>query len=169
MRNRKQVTDAELIARIKGKVQISESGCWIYPGSLNGGGYCQASFNGRKYMVHRFMYELTYGMKINPKLVVCHECDTPRCCNPEHLWIGTEKQNMRDAADKGRWKQRQGSHCKNGHEYTAESTRMRLQRGRLVRVCKECEREKQRQYIQDGRYAERRRRWKAKRETSATT
>jgi hypothetical protein len=162
-------TDAELIERIKSKVHVSETGCWVYPGSLNGGGYCQASFNGKKYMVHRFMYELTYGMKINPKLVVCHECDNPRCCNPEHLWIGTEKQNMRDAADKRRWSRQRKTHCKRGHEYTPETSVIRIQRGRPARNCLLCNKLLHQTPEYKERARERQREQRRQQQQSATT
>lgn len=148
MASNKHATDAELIERLKSRIVINDRGCWEYQGNTNGLGYCQVSLNGERRMAHRAMYELTYSMQIHPKLVVCHTCDNPRCCNPEHLWVGTEKQNMRDAAAKKRWA-RQGSTCKHGHEYTPENTRMNRQSGnrrdQFRRICKTCEREYQRQ------------------------
>ena len=127
-------------ARLAEQTHVNENGCRVWTGNVNALGYGQTSAFSRLVMVHRFAYEIHYDMKIHPKLVVCHSCDNPACCNVEHLWIGTEKQNMRDAADKGRWKKRQGTHCKHGHEYTPENTRIRMQRGRPCRVCLDCER-----------------------------
>lgn len=147
-------------ARLAEKSHFNEKGCRIWTGGLNTLGYGQTSAFGRLMMVHRFTYEITYDMKIHPKLVVCHTCDTPACCNPEHLWIGTEKQNMRDAADKKRWKQRQGSQCKRGHLYVDGSYYVKTQRGRPARVCLECERLRMKspEYIEWRRNYQRRRR-----------
>lgn len=150
MPSSKHVSDAELIERIKSRVKISDTGCWEYQGPDNGLGYRQASLNGKRRMVHRAMYELTYSMTIHPKLVVCHTCDNPACCNPDHLWIGTEKQNMGDAADKQRWSRQRKTHCVKGHEFTPENTSYKVQRGRPCRICKECARIKGRLYWASG-------------------
>lgn len=52
---------------------------------------------GKLVRAHRYSYELHYG-PIGPGLIVRHECDNPRCCNPLHLSAGTQKDNMNDAA-----------------------------------------------------------------------
>jgi len=50
---------------------------------------------------NRFVYELTYG-HIPEETMVCHSCDNPRCVNPIHLWLGTNKENQIDSINKGR-------------------------------------------------------------------
>lgn len=131
-------------ARLAEKTVRKDNGCRVWIGPVNAQGYGQTSAFGRLRMVHRFTYEIVYDMKIHPKLVVCHQCDNPGCCNPDHLWIGTEKQNMLDAANKKRWT-RQGSHCKRGHEYVEGSYYLKTQRGRPCRVCRQCERDYQKE------------------------
>ena len=76
--------------------------CWMWQGVVNSvWGYGQFAVRGRQYRAHRYAYELYKG-PIPRGLVVCHSCDEKLCVNPEHLWVGTQKQNMRDAATKGR-------------------------------------------------------------------
>ena len=53
---------------------------------------------------HRVAAHVWKGFDLNSKLVVCHTCDNPKCINPDHLFIGTQKDNMQDAHRKGRMK-----------------------------------------------------------------
>lgn len=63
-------------------------------------------------LAHRKAWEDTHGA-IPLGLYVCHHCDNPPCCNPEHLFLGTPQQNMDDAKAKGRVKPHET--CKRGH------------------------------------------------------
>ncbi len=77
--------------------------CWIWTGSLGGDNRNYGSFNvnGRTKRAHRVSYEL-YKEKIPKGLLVLHSCDNPSCVNPEHLFLGTQKDNMQDMSNKGR-------------------------------------------------------------------
>ena len=70
--------------------------CWKWLGPMSG---CYGSINGIK--AHRYSFEYHYG-PIPKGLQVCHTCDVPPCVNPEHLFIGDQKDNLRDCSRKGR-------------------------------------------------------------------
>jgi hypothetical protein len=75
--------------------------CWPWLGFLDRDGYGRVSWKGRKQYAHRLVYVLLGGaMPEGAKLL--HGCDNPPCCNPWHLWKGTQLQNIEDMLRKGR-------------------------------------------------------------------
>lgn len=83
------------------KNTITSGECMIWTGGKNKLGYGHINYLGKVWRVHRLAYEHFKG-KIGDGLFVCHSCDVPLCINPKHLWLGTNADNMRDGAMKGR-------------------------------------------------------------------
>jgi len=81
--------------------------CWLWTGQVNQHGYGKFYVRGlfpvtrTSLTAIRIAYYLANGVMEDDKFV-CHTCDTPTCCNPRHLWLGTHKQNLRDMWAKGR-------------------------------------------------------------------
>jgi hypothetical protein len=114
--------------------------CWPWVGGVDGRGYGRSRYNGSgRTTAHRIAWQLANGR--DALLFVLHRCDNPVCCNPAHLWEGTQSENMRDMAAKGRWNNGHRddppkTHCIHGHEFTPENTT--LWSGH--RVCRTCSR-----------------------------
>jgi hypothetical protein len=77
------------------------SGCWIWKGCSLKRGYGQVRFNGIKQSAHRMSWILVKGAILDG-LWVLHKCDNPPCVNPEHLFLGTHEENVKDCVAKGR-------------------------------------------------------------------
>lgn len=77
--------------------------CWLWTGTLVNKSYGYFRVDGRDILSHRYSYLIHKG-DIQNGLLVCHTCDVPACVNPDHLWLGTAADNMRDRFEKGRYK-----------------------------------------------------------------
>jgi len=108
--------------------------CWEWTAGKNGGGYGAIDEAGKSLRAHRVSWELTYG-SIPKGLCVLHHCDNKLCCNPSHLFLGTQADNIADKTAKGRQAKGEG----NGHvtlmrEDVFNIRRSSLSQGKLGRL-----------------------------------
>lgn len=75
--------------------------CWEWHGERTARGYGVFYIGGQRRSAHRLSYEWAHG-RIPYGIMVCHRCDNPPCVRPEHFFLGTQLDNMRDAKAKGR-------------------------------------------------------------------
>ena len=94
-----------LLQRIENSIVKQENGCWEWTKCLDKDGYGDISvtIDKQRYTkkAHRVMYELKNG-SIENGLLACHTCDNRKCCNPDHIFLGTAKDNAEDMVAKGR-------------------------------------------------------------------
>lgn len=89
------------------KVDQPKDGCWEWQGSLRNDGYGQFMMDGVQWGTHRLAYSLVVG-QIPAGLLVCHHCDNPKCCRPDHLYAGTVSDNAGDRERRNRRPVRRG-------------------------------------------------------------
>mgnify|MGYP001562057274 CR=1 FL=1 len=114
------------------------TGCWIWIGALQGGGYGAFSVGRKPRPAHRISYEL-YIAPISTGLNVLHKCDVRACVNPDHLFPGTQKDNILDAMAKGRMPQfyehKIRPTCPRGHAFDEPNTYLDRTGTRHCRRC----------------------------------
>lgn len=134
----RRLTDAAYRARkfveIRARCAIDARGCWIWQGQTNKGGYGQTPFRSKMTTVHRAMYSIAKG-EIPKGSAVCHTCDVRACCNPEHLWAGSAKENIGDMFAKGRAWTQQLTNCRAGHPYAEWGYRLSTTGYLRCRLC----------------------------------
>lgn len=90
------------VRKILSRCVLQDSGCLLWQGNRNRpAGYGRLRLDGKMILAHRAIWSVING-DIPAGVEVCHKCDNPLCCNPEHLFLGTHTDNMRDMSAKGR-------------------------------------------------------------------
>ena len=116
-----------------------ESDCWVWTGAKvrTGYGILRRTMHekSRNYYVHRLMFEF-YNGEVSNDLQVCHSCDNRSCLNPNHLWVGTGKQNTRDAINKKRMMWQQPGYVKAPMSDEGREILSKMRRGEKSEFCK---------------------------------
>ncbi len=86
---------------------VDEKGCWIYQGRKDTYGYGQVWWRDKEWRAHRMFYMYHKG-EIPAGLFACHKCDNPPCVNPDHIFLGTNNDNVQDCVRKGRQRSSRG-------------------------------------------------------------
>jgi hypothetical protein len=81
--------------------KVDKRECWIWRGATSSTGYGNIEINGKQTGTHRLSYELHHG-PIPDGMHICHRCDVRNCVNPEHLFLGSARDNMLDKIEKNR-------------------------------------------------------------------
>lgn len=137
--------------RFWAKVLKVEGGCWEWQATRIKAGYGHINIGGRILRAHRVSYELAQS-PIPDGLCVLHKCDNRPCVNPDHLFLGTKKDNFWDAVQKGRLSRTPNpsrltqTHCKRGHELSGNNLAGNglTKQGAPMRDCRICRNERRR-------------------------
>lgn len=126
-------------AKIQDNVRVTESGCWEWTRSGDGR-YGHVYLLGERFKAHVLSAILWKGW-ITRTRVLCHQCDNPACCNPEHLKRGTQARNRWEASERGRaagLQVRQVARIRNlltrGHDYTTVAARTGVHYTTVMRI-----------------------------------
>jgi len=110
----------DLPERLRSKIKVG-AGCWEWQASKTIKGYGRIRWNSRSTRAHRIIFSLMVS-EIGSAKLVCHTCDNPGCVNPDHLYLGTAKNNTDDMMRRGRCYSSNKTHCPAGHAYNEENT-----------------------------------------------
>lgn len=108
--------------------------CWEWIGHRDSKGYGKFHFKNKPESAHRVSFLIHNG--IIPKgLYVLHKCDNRACVKPDHLYLGTQTDNMRDMYAKGRGPHQSKTHCLRGHSFSGYNLMINTKGHRVCRTC----------------------------------
>ena len=113
--------------------------CWEWTGYFHPYGYGVLYVEGKNILAHRLSWELENG-SIPEGMQVLHHCDNPPCVRHDHLFLGTQADNIEDMCEKGRHPNSNKTHCPHGHLYDEDNTYHRDGH----RACRNCRQERSR-------------------------
>lgn len=120
------------------RVRVGD-GCWEWEGLRRHTGHGRVMMGGRRLSAGEWAWELWYGQPVPEGHQINHHCDNPPCVRPDHLYVGTQRENIADRDRRGRHAAASQTHCKNGHPFSAENTRIQTRRtGTPYRRCLAC-------------------------------
>ena len=125
--------DPELADRVK-----AEGECLVWTCLRTLGGYGMKTKDRLISYTHRVSWAYANDTEIPKGMFILHKCDNPPCLLPDHLWLGTQEDNMIDMVEKGRWGggRKNQEFCKRGHNMT-EASYIRKDTGK--RQCRPCD------------------------------
>jgi hypothetical protein len=99
--------NAPTIEAVRKRFEISvipepNTGCWLWMGKMDARGYGMMGYGGSDAHATRISWMLRHGAEPPSDRLMCHRCDNPPCVNPDHLFVGTTKDNIHDCWRKGR-------------------------------------------------------------------
>lgn len=133
------MTENEILAEIRSHQVPREDGCYDWSG-IRAGKYPVIYIQGKKVLATRLIVSIKHKSQINSQFVAMHSCDYTLCTNEDHLKPGTQKENIQDSIQKGRFTNvgshhRNKTHCNNGHEYNITNINRRRGGGRQCKIC----------------------------------
>ncbi len=103
-----------------------ETKCWVWTGAVNSRGYGSIGIKRKSYTPHKQMFLLNGGKLTKEKPNVLHKCDIKTCCNPDHLYSGSQKQNVKDAVDRGLFIRKRGIENKHSKLTASDILKIRI-------------------------------------------
>lgn len=97
---------SDLRAKFLKRYQILPDGCWYWLATKDENGYGRCWFQGKLHKAHRISLFLFRGFDLYSPELGCHHCDNQFCVNPDHLFVGTHKDNVQDCIRKGRFRRK---------------------------------------------------------------
>jgi hypothetical protein len=125
--------------RLEAKTQTTDTGCIVWTGYCDPDGYGRINIIDRPAaLAHRVAWVEAHGPIPPETPCVLHRCDNPPCCNIDHLFLGTQEDNMVDKVTKGRGSTNgndRKTHCPQGHPYDGANTYTDAHGKRYCRTC----------------------------------